>query len=235
MFKFRDLFTEVKLTPPIKDLIYIGAILILIACLVTTCKRNDNAQTIVSIDQSLADSITRYRDKYNHEVAQRRSIEFESSRSSLNYIKNLKTKDNIILRLQGQVKETNNYLIGVDTQTDVSGEVKTSVDTSTVKGTRRVNYNALFTDKWVDLKFMANKDSTRFKISVKNELDIIQEWHRDKFWKPGYSVVKVTQLNPYSTTTNMQAIVVKPKKWPLSISIGLPFAAGAAATYFLLR
>lgn len=221
----------------IKDFIYWLLIIGVLFLLLKQCRSSRIDQGIIEVNEALRDTMVQYKNKYNQEVTERRSIEFENIKQHRQYIAKLDSKDSLIIRLQKKLKDMKGSGVAIDMTTSVAGQVKTEVTHDTVAGDSSLApvYNFIYQDDWVNLKVKSEKDSSSFSLQVKNKLDIVTIEKRDKFLGPKYTAVQITQLSPYSHTDNVQSFTIKPKRFPLGLTIGLSALGGAAAMWYLTK
>ena len=73
-------------------------------------------------------------------------------------------------------------------------------------------YSTSFNDKWREVKILAGKDSIQWDVINYNEFQIVQRYERNGLFKPKTGIIEVTNLNPYTKTTELKTFTVKPPK-----------------------
>jgi hypothetical protein len=158
------------------------------------------------LNQVYSDSISRMINEYNQEVAKQEVLVISSKGEAQRLLSESRYKDELIQRLLKK-SDGSNGVIGVNTVTVFDTIVKTLIiragkcDTLPVYGTRIEN-------EWIRIYARTDADSSRLdSLIVVNKLDIVRREENKK------SILEVTQLNPYSSTSDMQSFEFeKPKK-----------------------
>lgn len=206
----------------------ITVVVVVMAFIILLCVQKCHREEVSRLKMSLtaADGeVVQYRNKLNQEITEKETIIIDGSNKDKKYLKNLKTKDSLIMRLQAKVKDVNGFAVAVNTETIIEKEIL-------IPGDSIRNFTEGFKDEWVDLKLTRRDSILKFSLGVTNKETIVQkDGDRVGFLGPKKQIVEVTQLNPYTTTTGVQSITVVPKKRNLvgKIAVGalVGFVAGA--------
>jgi hypothetical protein len=166
-----------------------------------------------------SDSIQYYKDKLGFETARRHSIEFEHIKSARKYIKQIESQDKQIEALKRIVKDSKSFGVAIETITKI--DTFGITDTVYLEG-EFPRYKYGFKDDWLTLNIDAGKDSTWFEFINRNELSIHDTWDK----KAKRTIVEVKQMNPYTSTSNMQSYVVTPPKKRTGLKIGIGVMVG---------
>ena len=165
------------------------------------------------------DDIVRYQKKNGKEVA-------TTSVARMDAIGFLKMKgleeDN--KRLQELVskykKEVKNASI-VKTETKIVTTTKTEVIRDTINN-NPVYVSNFDLNGWVDGKVVADKDSTKIEVGVKDELHLVVYDKNMGLFKDRKTMIDVYSLNPYSKVKQIKSFTVDDRQKKSKISIG-PF------------
>lgn len=184
----------------------------------TTCEHKKKE---ADIHKTYSDSITRIKNKHGQEVAKQEVLILESREDVQRVLSESRYKDELIVRLLEKDKKAT-QLIAVNTITRVDTVLKTQILRAGNCDIMPI-YRAEIKNEWIDLQVTSGPDSTPFKLQITNKLDIVKKEEKRK------TIVEVTQLNPYSTTSNMQSIELekkKPKKGLKIAALIISFIAG---------
>lgn len=173
---------------------------------------------------ALTDTLHITRNNLNQEVANRASFDMTVTDQFLK----IKSQDSTIQELQ-KVVNTNKNRLGdhgsvttFSTSTSIdkafaTGKVELPINSSPVG----INYPIYKTDfnldNWVSGNIEAGKDSTKIKLEVNNQYELVLGEEK------GRSFGEITNLNPYSHTKTMQVFAKKPlpaKTWGIGLGIG---------------
>jgi hypothetical protein len=208
-------------------------IILLIACLITAliimkhCKKIDTLQQINTIYSHLDDSLKYYKNKYGEATTQISLLQG----NSVDLILSIKSKDKTIQWLQQEVNKykgnvSNGGTIGViGTSTTFSATTASTIELSPVMNTKFDSfptYNTTNKDTtWIKYYIAANKDSTNFKLEVKNKYTIVigEEKVKGHLFKKN-PIAFITNLNPYTSITDLKVYQVT-NKVNKRISLGI--------------
>jgi hypothetical protein len=161
------------------------------------------------------DSINYYKNELGQEVAKREALTLDVS--ELKKLSN--SKDELIVRLVNEAKKKGvTNVVGVNMKTKFDTILKTLVIRDSADPCNPI-YKDSIVNEWIDLRVTAKHDSSELKLLVKNKLNISVTEEKKR------TLVEVTQLNPYSHTSDLQSISIKKKK----PNKGLKIAALVAA------
>jgi hypothetical protein len=167
------------------------------------------------IMKSLADTVRHFRNKDGDRVAQISNLRLDNVKQ----LRQIKTKDEEIVRLQEVAKGYEKKLRKPGSSvTNTVVETKVDTITETIVDTVETHpvYSFSFKDKWVNYSGVANKDSTKLRLSIINEYSTIVGWDRkQKRW-----FTDVVNYNDYSEVKSIrtyQTKVPKPKTWAIGI------------------
>jgi len=168
------------------------------------------------------DTIKYYKDKEG-KLHARISI-LEASKVS-NFLE-LKSRDSVIILLQGLVKKYKAQIkdggsitiVGTEIVFRDTGSVKVILDSTGKNPT----YKRSYSDKWITYNMEMNKDKGILDLKNTNQYSIIIGSEREvkwKFWQSKKSFVDVTNDNPYDKVKTLRTFQVKQKKERFSIGI----------------
>lgn len=92
-----------------------------------------------------------------------------------------------------------------------------------------------FNDEWIQAKVNLRSENPTLDYRVRNELEIFQVSKSNGVFKPNSLEVKVRNLNPHSTVTDLQSFAVQLPKKRTGLWLSLGFAAGATTAFYLLN
>ena len=227
---------------PKKDIFYLSVILLFGVFLLRGCSYEENLkeelQTTNTLHDIINDSLTSYKNKDSLWEAQSKVLVGTVQTIKREYNKKYQFQNAEIDRLVSMINKHTKSAVVVNTVTNYSGVAKVEYVTDTVhhfdstyiERSIVVNHK----DEWIALSLEANKDTASFDLSVINKYDINIE--REKFnafqpFKKRETMVKVTNLNPYTQTTALESFIpIKEKKKyrgvKYGIAIGLGFILG---------
>lgn len=206
-------------------------ILILLIILILSIKQNkDKALELENLSNSLNDTLKIWKDKDSINYAKISLLET----SKVNDFIKLQTKDKEIKELQ---KEVNNYknklgssgsVTKFRTITNVELREVTKIDTlRIVNGLDKFpEYSSeINKDGWIVGVIVANSDSIKADLKVKNDYSVIIGEERQGLFKPKKPFVEVKNNNPYSETESLRTYRVfdktKKSKFGLGPYIGI--------------
>ena len=142
-----------------------------------------------------------------------------TSRVEVNNIKeinNTKSNDSLVLQLQSaierlseEVKKNGSSITAFEAKLKASQSSKT--DVSYRKDSTPV-YKSHFKDEWIDLKTVADKDTTTFDLSVTNKYNVMLGYERTNIFKKPKPIVKIEDLNTHSKVTGIKSVSVKDER-----------------------
>lgn len=216
---------------------YILLIILFILLLLTikTCNSVKNKLNIQTNNfEILNDSLKIYKNKDN----------LNSSK-----IKVLQT-DNLdlftdLLGLQGTNKELQDLVKKTKAKTAIV--TKTEIIYDTIEKTTEIvtidtinyiklPYNKQLSNKWIGLSFNITKDSTQFKLGVKDDFNISIHDEKIKWYKKPILVAEVTNLNPYSITKDLKVYNINSnlKKHTFALSPGITYGYDIKGNTYLI-
>ncbi len=204
------------------------AIAVLIFFLQRSCSGNVE---LTNLNTAANDTITFERNEKNQQTAEISILEGNSDRD----LKNLKTKDKTIIKLQEIVKNYKGKLrsatILANTTTSTGTNVTTITKTDTVVKDSITyvyeTYEAEIDNEWEKGHIIANRDSVHHSIKIRNEFEITQGMKRREkgLFKRKVPVVTIKNLNPNTVTTELRTFNVTKdqSRFGLSLQAGYGF------------
>jgi len=220
----------------------ITIIVIIVLLNIKACKKQqDTKKDYVNTINALQDTMTTYRTKDGVQVARISLIETERAIQFLE----IKSKDAVIVKLQGEVKKNEKRLGKSGSVTVITNttEVKT-VDTTYITSKDTIvrndtvfvypEYSSLIkrglrndSTYWVTANVKANKDSTSFELGIQNSYVVVLGREKPKgfkaLFKPKIAFAEVTNENPYTSTKTIRSYRVetpKPKRLGIGFNVG---------------
>lgn len=211
-------------------------ILVLIAIIIVCCIRmsflSNKADTANNFIQAMNDTIKRTIDKNG---AQEATITaFKADKASL--LSEIQTKDSSLLSLQQTVSYYKNLMQSGSSAThatlitDINNTSKTTVVAKdTIEGlldNSKIIYpeyrSSINMGGWIVGNSIANKDSTKLDLQVKDILDLVVGYDKGK-----PTAILKTQ-NPYTTTVELRSMIISPPPYK-RLGIGLHLGYGGVA------
>lgn len=214
----------------LKDFLYIGAIIVLILLLMTqSCNNKKITNNETNLVNNLSDTLVKVTNKLGEEKT-RTSI-LETYRTS-DFIR-IKSKDSILLTLQGKVKYYQDQLKNggnvsvITNSTNINNTGETIIKYDTIYSPQSQIeifpvYEMSLNNKWYQGNIKASQDSTTLNLQIDNEYSIVIG-EEGKWYKKKTPFVEVTNNNPYTKTKTLKTYEVsKPldKKFGLGIFLG---------------
>lgn len=212
-------------------------VLLVILSLVLTvksCNKSDKINEITNVYNSLQDTIQIYKNQDNLNVSKIAVLE-TSNRKLFTDIENLQ---GINKELQDLVKKTK-AKTAIVTKTEIvydTIEKTTEVVTIDTVNYIKLPYNKRIINKWIGLSCNINKDSTQFRLGIKDDFNISIHNEKTKWYKKPTLVAEVTNLNPYSTTKDLKVYNLNNnlKKHTFAISPGITYGYDIKGNTYLI-
>lgn len=191
-----------------------------------SCKTNKLNQEI-ALSKAASDTLIK---KRNSDGSQTATIELMQA-DNIEMFLDLKSKDSIIKKLQDEVRKNKSKIRDGGSITIVDSETTySSTTTSTVSFNPGDSCNPIYSSSsmdstWIKYSIRASKDSTLFKLKVKNRYSILIGREKIGFMKYR-PIVEVTNQNPYTDTKSLRAFEVKDTRPKQRISLGIQAGYG---------
>lgn len=204
----------------------------------------DKYEELQGLNTVLVDSLKISRNEKGELVAKISAFETQRTQDFLRY----ETTDSLTRELQKEVKEMRKYLKRNGSVTKFNTDTK--VDTVFVTEVTEVPgkypiYSSKFNlDNWVYGNISASKDSTKLKVSIKNDYSVVVGREPTGFLGlgKGKSFVQVTNRNPYSSIKELKTYnvsVPRPKRFGLGPYVGVDIlgrpSVGVSVNYDLIQ
>ena len=199
-----------------------------------TCNKVSNTQKLY---EAVSDTLTTYRNERGLVESYIDLIETESQKDFLK----LHTQDSTIKWLKNTIKSYNGKLntgIVANTNTTSEGGLETitvtQYDTVIIDSVKYIypEYAVDWTNEWEIGSIRANRDSIFRNISVKNKYEITIGKQKNGWFKKREQVVKLLNLNPNTTTSELRAFNIKsnPKRLGISLQVGYGITTALGTT-----
>lgn len=216
------------------QIVLILAVLVLLVLLLRSCEAT---KELGNLYESVNDSVRVERNEKGQEIARNKLLEANRVKDLLN----LKTKDSTVLWLQAVAKEYKGKLqsaiVVANSTSTVGGSITTIEKWDTAySDTGKIiypQYTSTWMEQWSEGNIRATKDSIFRDIKVKNEFEITFGKENNGWFKKRESEVKITNLNPNTTTTELKAfnVVSKQKRITLGLQVGCGMTAFGLTPY----
>lgn len=189
-----------------KDYFYIAAIIFLLFAWTNSCKNNDKNQELIN---AVNDTVLTYKNKQG--LYESKISVLHASRKQLLSIN--AGKDSTIRKLQELVKKSGS---GTTSATIHSGTTSGTISGNTISVSKDTiykdsiayiypEYHYADSSKWHNFKITMCKDSTNLFYKINNQYSYITRYEKQKgFFSKKIPIVTVTNLNPYTTTTEIR-------------------------------
>lgn len=218
-----------------RTIVLSGAILALITIQFKSCSELSEYKRSFQASQ---DTIAKTRNKLGQEIAEKSAIIAFNEREFLR----IQYKDSSLQALQKIVKSFEGKLstaISIANKTNSIGNSPTKVTDDQILTRNDTvfvfpKYTSNWNDEWDEGQIIAQKDTIFRSIQIKNkyELTVGKSNH---WFKKNESQVKVLNLNPNTTTQEINAFQVQSqqKKLGISIQVGYGFSSGIKPSTYL--
>lgn len=205
-----------------------GAVIILLLFSLKTCGDLDNKQSMID---ALSDDLHTYKDKDGLNNAYINNFKLSNAKDLLR----IKTQDSTIKKLQDLVKDYKGKLqsaVVFGSSTNSNGTTITKYipgDTVIIDSIAYVypKYETQWSNKWETGYILAERDSIKRQIKIKNEYEItIGEPKSGLFSRKQSSQVQIKNLNPNTETTELRSISVETRQKKLGVGISVGIALG---------
>lgn len=212
-----------------------ASIAIIIVLVVFYLKEKRKTEELVQLNKAAEQELQVSRNKEGQYVARIQTLQTARAEDFINY----QTKDSAIVALQKEVKDMKKYLKKQGSVTQFGTNTQYENTVSTTEGNEnllvyrdtnylRLPYKRYFEDKWHNLTYNINEDSTSYKINTRDEYSLTIGLEPKGFLGLGKPVPfsEVTNLNPYTETKTLRTYQVSlppDKRWGIgpNISYGL--------------
>ncbi len=205
------------------DIIYIGAIIILVIILFKSCDGNRSQTALYEASQAELETTV-------NELGQQTATIDALQAGSAKDLLSMETKDSTIMRLQEVVDGFEGNISSATVVSSESFDVGTTASTIIRVDTFYTDtgmvvfqvYKSAWDEKWSIGSIIASKDSISRSIKIKNEFDITVGW-ADKGWlKKDEFEVAILNKNPNTVVTELQTFKVEPpkKRWSVGPAVG---------------
>lgn len=210
-------------------------VLLIVLLIASTCENfrlNDRVDETKAMYENASKETLIYRNKLGQSEA---AAEIVKSQKVADFVKAI-FSDPAMIALQNSVKENGKKLknggsvtyFNSETIINKSGKTDTSIDSI-----GNVTFTSKYSDEWLSYSTIANKDTTKLKVSMRNEYDVVLGSEKDStlgFFKRLVSEPKtrawVTSKNPYDEIKEMKAYQVKgtsPSRFAATVNVGYGF------------
>lgn len=208
---------------------FVAMILILISFLFNECKNTRNKDNIIN---SMNDTIIRKTNDLGQEVAIKKSYILQYSDMK----RMLSTKDKEVFELNKRVTNLTKFRTVTKGKIQ-SNEVKVVIHQKDTTKTDQFawnnqlledypTYTSDYEDEWLKLKIKMSSETLDVLYEVNNEYVMKNEYISNGIFKPKDLSVVIKNLNPNTTTTDLQNYVIKGKKQNKGIILAAGFVGG---------
>lgn len=221
-------------------IVILGLIIVILFLLRGNSIKNSELDMANNNYKALNDDFTTSINKYNQEVAKRKSLEFTNSKQLLE----IETKDSLInlikdevKRLGNKVNDLNASVTALSVSTSFNGSSNEVVIVRDTIHDRDLYYSDINNlGGWIEGFHMLGKDTSYIDIEVKNDFLVSLYYERDKgiknILKPKYPVVELTNKNPYTNTKDLRVVNINDRR-KTGTSIGLGVGYGITDNFQL--
>ena len=212
-------------------IVLLVACIILCVCLNKSCNKIKEQQNFQDLLTESQDSLHKTHNKLGQEVASK-----ELLYGTIDNFKKIHFADSSNLgKLQKMVDKLSISVTVLQTSTAGTDKGNTVIITKhdTVKIDNKImvfpEYAYKDSSKWQKFDIVARHDSTTVKYKVYNEFDVKSEWVSQGFLKKKKATIMVTNINPNTTTRDIQNFTVDPPKNSVLKSAAVGFGLGMMA------
>ena len=223
---------------PKKDLTYITVLVVLCIFLFRGCSYEESLKeelmTSNTLHNAVNDSLTQYKNKDSLWVAQTTVLVGTIQTIKREHSKKYQFQNAEIDRLVNLINKRTESATVFNTVTHIKENVKVEhrvdtvhhFDSTYISSKIIVNHR----NEWIALSLEATNDSANFDLSVINKYDVSierEKWEIFSPFKKRETKVQVTNLNPYTQTTQLESFIpLKEKKKYRGLKYGVAFVAG---------
>lgn len=215
------------------------AITLLAIFAIDQCNRKNKAQADLHIEQSRGDTLVQSYNKLNQQVTKSYHLTNDLSATLAGLTEQVKD-------LKSKVKLSGSSVTYFSTFTPVKFNSKPFVIRDQVTGDLTFVDSLRHFEPWIQGYMQMSKDTSILDLNIKNDFVVAIGFEKRNFWKRDIPFAQITNLNPYTKTTDMKVYKVsmpKVKRFGLGIGVygvlttDFKFtpAIGAGLQYNLIR
>ncbi len=187
----------------IKNLVIFILLISLILVSALLYVKSEENTNYKNTSEYLNEKVKTYRNKLNQEIAEKKVLVVSNEK----YIEDIALRDSAIWILKEEIRNNKNLK-------KKKGEIVYIKNKTNIKKDWKIKPGLIdvLDDKWVSGIISTNTDSVHLDFNVKNEFVVTFTKKKDHLFSSPYPVATIKNLNPNTTTENMQVIQLKKYK-----------------------